>query len=152
MTAYDPRTGSLWAGGITFTDPRSIFVARKPPGAAFEPAVQIHQGDFYDKGWLAAGPAPGQPATTRLYVAYNLGLQARLTSSPFASADADWPGFEQFLGDYMGLALAGDRVVAVYPSTRDGDLDVLAQTIRVVGSQIFADGFESGTTAAWSAA
>ena len=36
----------------------------------------IHDGTFIDKGWLAAGPAPGVPDSTRLYVAYNLGLQA----------------------------------------------------------------------------
>lgn len=346
MTAYDPRTGSLWAGGITFLPPpRNIFVARKPPGStSFEPAVLIHQGDSYDKGWLAAGPAPGQPDTTRLYVAYSLGLQVsqdlgatwsairpldfgvgylprigpqgelyvaywaygtgvmlqrsfdegqtlsdpieiatrmdvwgltestrfpgrfrvpplsylavdpndgtlyavyfdttalvagqanvdlyltrsedqgdtwttpqvingdgdppgdqlfpwlevgangrlhllfldsrhtvqddddvngffdvyyatsddhgeswtevRLTPGPFNSADADWPGFEQFLGDFMGLTVADDHAVAVYPSTQDGDLDIFARTIRVEEPLIFADGFETGTTEAWSA-
>ena len=29
---------------------------------------------FVDKGWMAAGPRPGEPDSTRLYIAYNAGI------------------------------------------------------------------------------
>lgn len=343
MSAYDPRTGTFWVGGIVFFD-GSIFVARKAPGASsLEAPVVIQQGVALDKGWLAAGPAPGNPSQTRLYVAYNLGLQTstdlgstwsevtpltfglayhprvgplgelyisfwdfddgiflqrsfdggatlsapiriatrvdtwgtqdgsrfpgrfrvpplaylaidpnngtlfcvyfdttalvadqanidlyltrssdqgatwttpqainsdgsppgdqfhpwlevdargrlhllfydsrhtvqnddaidgrfdvyyalstddgqswqeqRLTAAPFSSAETAWPGFpdEQFLGDFQGLAVAGNRVTAVYASTQNGDLDIFAQALSV--GEIFTGGFESGDFSAWS--
>ena len=76
MTAYDPRTGYLWVGGVTFFPGGNLYVARKAPGAStFEPTVTISDDNNFDKPWLAAGPAPGKPNSTRLYVAYNLGLQ-----------------------------------------------------------------------------
>ncbi len=74
MTAFDPRTGDLWIGGTAFFD--AIFIARKIPGStSFEPPVIAHQGAFVDKGWLAAGPPPGDPASTHLYLAHNEGFQ-----------------------------------------------------------------------------
>ena len=76
MTAYDPRTGNLWVGGISFFPARSVFVARKRPGAAdLDPVVVLLEDQVFDKGFLAAGPVPGNPNSTRLYAAYNLGLQ-----------------------------------------------------------------------------
>lgn len=75
MTAWDPRTGTLWAGGIAFAPNGGVFVARKPPGQpAFEPAVMAAISGYADKGWMAAGPAPDDPDSTRLYIAYNEGL------------------------------------------------------------------------------
>lgn len=79
MTAYDPRTGNMWVGGSTFSSAPSagnIFIARKPPGAAeIEPVVFINEGFYFDRGVLAVGPAPGNPDSTRLYVAHIQGLQ-----------------------------------------------------------------------------
>jgi hypothetical protein len=76
MTAVDPRTGTLWVGAISFASNGGLFVARKQPGAAvFEPAVMTLASGSADKGWLAAGRRPSDPDSTRLYVAYNLGLQ-----------------------------------------------------------------------------
>ncbi len=342
MTAYDPRTGNLWVGGVTFFQGGNIFVARKAPGAStLDPVVVINDQNNFDKGWLAAGRGPDSPNTTNLYVAYNLGLQistdlgttwsgvqkldpgiaqqprigpmgelyiaywdfddgvllqrsfdggttisppitmaqrmdvwgtqdgsrfpgrfrvpslsylavdpnngtlycvyfdttgvvdgqanidlyftrsqdrgdtwttprvingdsdppgdqfypwlevdtngrlhllyldtrhtaqlddtvngmfdayyatsanggdswieARLTPTSFTSSDATWPGFEQFLGDFVGLSVAGDQILAVYPATINGDLDIFAQTIQL-DETIFADGFESGDTSSW---
>ncbi len=77
MTAADPRTGALWAGGITFASNGGIFCARKEPGSAtFEPVVMINTGSGIDKGWMAAGPDPADPTgATRVYCAYNFGSQ-----------------------------------------------------------------------------
>lgn len=79
MVAYDPRTGHQWVGGVLFgyVNQRDgeLYLARRQPGSNnFLPAVSIHVDNFIDKPLLAAGPRPGLPATTRLYVAYNLGL------------------------------------------------------------------------------
>ncbi len=75
MTAYDNRTGTLWAGGISFAGNGGVFVARKPPGqATFEPSVMARATGGADKGWMAAGPAPGDPGATRVYITYCEGL------------------------------------------------------------------------------
>ena len=75
MSAFDDRTGTLWVGAISFADNGGIFVARKEPGSAsFTQSVMAHITADADKCWMAAGPRPGQPESTRLYIAYNLGL------------------------------------------------------------------------------
>ena len=80
MTARDARTGYQWVGGILFgyvsNIPSRIWVSRRAPGApGFQAPVEIHSEPFIDKGLLAAGPRPGLPNSTRLYVTYNLGIQ-----------------------------------------------------------------------------
>ncbi len=79
MTAVDVRTGTLWAGAIAFAleagEVGGLYVARKDPGATtFGPPVIAASG-FRDKGWMAAGPLPGQPDTTRLHLAHADGYQ-----------------------------------------------------------------------------
>lgn len=76
MTATDPRTGTVWIGAISFDSNGGAFVARKQPGTGvFDPPVLTLASGVADKGWMAAGPRPAEPNTTRLYLAYNLGLQ-----------------------------------------------------------------------------
>jgi hypothetical protein len=75
MTAYDNRTGYMWAGAISFSGNGGIYVARKAPGATeFEPAVMARASGGTDKCWMVAGPIPGDPDTTRLYIGYNEGV------------------------------------------------------------------------------
>jgi len=74
MTAFDPRTGTIWAGAISWGNTHCLYVARKNPGdTEFQPSVAARLG-YLDKCWMAAGPRPGLPDTTRLYVAYNEGV------------------------------------------------------------------------------
>lgn len=74
MTAWDDRTGTLFAGGIAFSG-GGLYVARKRPGESdFDPAVVARPGSGIDKCWMAAGPLPGVPDSTRVYVGYNQGL------------------------------------------------------------------------------
>ena len=74
MVAHDDRTGTLWAGAISFTGNGGIYVARLDPGDEdFQPSVMADIGSV-DKGWMAAGPRPGNPDSTRLYCAYNVGI------------------------------------------------------------------------------
>lgn len=80
MTAVDPRTGNSWAGGITFNSTQShLFAARRTPGgSSFGTPSMIRTNTNLDKALMAAGPRPGLPQTTRLYVAYT-------TFGPFAA-------------------------------------------------------------------
>ncbi|MCP3958203.1 MAG: hypothetical protein GY719_10160 [bacterium] len=117
MTAYDPRTGFMWAGAITFGSPGNIYVARKAPGAAvFDPVVFVHQENLLDKGWMAAGPAPGDPSATRLYVTYNLGLQAS------ADLGATWSGILplDFGVGYLPRVGPGGELYIAYWDFEDG--------------------------------
>lgn len=73
MLAADPRTGNIWIGGVAFSG--GIFVARKGPAdSTFNPSVIAVEDNFADKPFMTAGPVPGDPDSTRLYVASNLGL------------------------------------------------------------------------------
>jgi hypothetical protein len=74
MVAHDDRTGTLWAGAMSFWTGGGIYVARMDPGETFfQPSVMAEIG-YVDKGWMAAGIRPGEPDSTRLYCAYNLGI------------------------------------------------------------------------------
>ncbi len=74
MTCYDDRTGTLWAGGMSFSGNGGIFVARKAPGSStFTAPVMARISGGVDKGWMAAGPAPGNPNSTVVYCTYNEG-------------------------------------------------------------------------------
>ncbi len=76
MTCYDNRTGTLWAGGMSWTGNGGVFVARKNPGAStFQPSVMTIVDGGIDKGWLAAGIVPGNPDSTRVYHTFNYGSQ-----------------------------------------------------------------------------
>ena len=75
FTAFDDRTGTLWAGAISFASNGGLYVARLDPDQTeFAPSVMADVGGGIDKGWMAVGTAPGVPDSTRLYIAYNLGV------------------------------------------------------------------------------
>ena len=79
--------------------------------------------------------------------------EARITPNSFGSADATWPGFEQFMGDFISVTPDPDptneTAWVAYPATFDGDLDIYVQRIEA-GPEIFLDGFESGDVTRWS--
>ncbi len=75
FTAFDDRTGTLWAGGMSFGGNGGVFVARLDPDQQeFNPTLMADPGGNVDKAWMAAGSMPGNPDSTRLYIAYNLGI------------------------------------------------------------------------------
>jgi len=75
MSAYDDRTGTLWAGAISFASNGGLYVARLNPGdTSFQPSVMARVTGSADKCWMCAGPRPGLPDTTRVYIAYNQGV------------------------------------------------------------------------------
>lgn len=74
MTAYDERTGTLWVGAISFAGNGGLYVARKDPGAnTFQPSIMARPTGGADKCWMGAGPLPGNPNSTVLYITYNEG-------------------------------------------------------------------------------
>lgn len=75
--------------------------------------------------------------------------EIRLTSAPWSSAPPVG-GFD-FLGDYLGLALRGDRAFPIYLA-KGGDDRVHVFTREIVPGDpaVFADGFASGDTSAWT--
>ena len=75
MAAFDPRTGTLWVGAISFASNGGIFIARKDQGATFfSQPTMARPDDFADKGWMVAGQRFNEPDTTRLFIAFNDGL------------------------------------------------------------------------------
>ncbi|MFK7959282.1 MAG: hypothetical protein AB8G96_02050, partial [Phycisphaerales bacterium] len=77
MTAWDPRTGDLYAGGISFSAGANsgLYVARKTPGAAtFQPSVMARVASGTDKPWMVVGQRPNFTNTSRVYIAYNEGV------------------------------------------------------------------------------
>lgn len=75
MAFYDARTNTLFAGAIAFGSNGGIYIARKNSGAnTFQPSVMARVSGSADKEWGCAGPLPGNPNSTRLYIAYNQGI------------------------------------------------------------------------------
>jgi hypothetical protein len=73
----------------------------------------------------------------------------RLTAASFTPVLPSEGGAAAFIGDYNGIAAGGGRVFPFYQDARRGEQDVWISTLPLA---LFADGFESGDTAAWSAA
>lgn len=73
----------------------------------------------------------------------------RITAASFTPVLPSEGGAAAFIGDYNGIAAGGGRVLPFYQDSRRGEQDVW---IAVLPLALFADGFESGDTAAWSAA
>lgn len=75
MAFVDPRTGTVFAGAISFAANGGIYIARKNPGQnTFQPSIMARVNGSTDKEWGCAGPIPGNPNSTRLYIAYNQGV------------------------------------------------------------------------------
>lgn len=73
FTIYDPRSGTIWAGGMSFASNGGIFVARRNPGQnTFQPPVMAYTGST-DKTWGAAGPSFLNNNNTMLYVSHQQG-------------------------------------------------------------------------------
>ncbi|MBS1723576.1 MAG: exo-alpha-sialidase [Armatimonadetes bacterium] len=75
MACYDKRTNTLFAGAMAFGSNGGIYIARKNAGQnSFSTAVMARINGSVDKGWMDAGPLPGNPNSTRLYITFNQGV------------------------------------------------------------------------------
>ena len=99
--------------------------------------------DPFERQHVAAGPLPvdGRHPEARIDAYYTVSADGgatwsehRLTPQPFTTGITfpDWI-LPQFIGDYNGLAVAGDRVYPVYMSTQNGDADIFTHTISLAG-------------------
>ncbi len=112
MTAYDPRTGTLWVGAISFAGNGGLYVARKDPGDDFfQPSVIADAGGNIDKCWMVAGRNRLTPNSTRLYIAYNLGV---IRSSDFGDSWTDPVTLGQGLGFLPRIGPTGELYVAYW--------------------------------------
>lgn len=75
FTAFDDRTGTLWAGAISFGDNGGLYVARLDPGETqLNTPVMADIDGGVDKAWMVTGPTPDDLEKTRLYITYNFGI------------------------------------------------------------------------------
>jgi len=119
MTAYCNRTGTLWVGGISFSGNGGIFVARKDPSdVAFQAPVMARISGAVDKGWMAAGPTPGMPNQTHLYVAYNEGL---ISSADMGATWTPPASLGTGLGFIPKVGPAGELYIGYWDTTGAAD-------------------------------
>lgn len=74
MAAADPRTGTMWVGGISYGTGGGVYVARLDPTAtAFSATKMARLSASADRAAMATGPKPGDANSTRLYITFNEG-------------------------------------------------------------------------------
>jgi len=143
--------------GDTWTVPAVIAAGGEPSGDQFFPWLEVDTSGrihllYYDTGnhvqhdWDPSGLIDAYYAFSDdrgdSWTTY------RLTPASFDSGLTG--GGSQFIGDYSGLGLGGNRVYPVYMSTQNGDPDIFTHVVVTLRPPLFADGFESGDTSAWS--
>ena len=118
MTAYDDRTGNLWAGAISFAGNGGIYVARKGPNdSSFGASVMAEVSGGADKGWMAAGPAPDNANLTHLYIGYNEGL---LVSTNEGNSFTGPIGFPEFGLGWLPRVGPNGELYLAYWDVSDG--------------------------------
>jgi Flp pilus assembly protein TadD len=145
-------------GGLTWSIPIVIHGDSTPPRDQFTPWIEVGADGrlhvvFFDTRRIPQLDADPNGFVDLYYATSTDGgatwSEKRVNVEPLESQFAEWQSLtEQFLGDYLGLHVMGNRVRLVYPVTTGGDLDIVTQVLDF--DHIFQDGFESGTTAAWS--
>ena len=135
--------------GATWSTPTVVNGDADPPGDQFLPWIEVDAAGRVHLIFFDTRNTPqlddAEDAQVDVYhsVSADRGVtwtESRLTQEPFGTAVIAWPiaGQPQFLGDYLGLATAGDRTWAIYPSTENGDLDVFVREI-IVGTPAFPE-------------
>jgi hypothetical protein len=130
--------------GTTWSAPQVINGDGDPPGDQFFPWIEVDRKGrlhlvFYDtRNTDQEDGAPEAWIDAYYAVSADRGAtwsEHRLTERPFTSG-APHPSWlaSQFLGDYNGLSVAGDRAYPVYVSTQNGDADVFSHAITLGGA------------------
>jgi Flp pilus assembly protein TadD len=144
--------------GASWSSPMVISADQDPPGDQFFPWLEVDQRGrlhllYYDTGLtIQDDTAPNAWIDAFYAVSEDRGAtwtRHRLTASSFDSALTDL-GNGQFIGDYLGMGVDGDRAWPVYLSTEFVVGGLYTHEITLA-APIFADDFESGDTGAWSA-
>lgn len=129
--------------GTTWSEPKVLNSDGDLPADQFFPWIEVDaQGRlhlvFYDTRNTAQGDDAPE-AWIDAYYAVSLDGGAtwsehRLTPASFTTG-ITFPSWilPQFIGDYNGLAVAGNRVYPVYMSTQNGDADIFTHAITLSG-------------------
>ena len=144
--------------GDSWTTPRILGPVGGQPGDQFFPWLEVDDDGhlhmvFFDTRNTAQTDEDASAFIDAYYATSadrgDTWTETRLTSIPWDSA-TEQDSFNQFIGDYLGLAIAGKNVFPVYLSSQNGDSDVFTHLVDASGPPLFSDGFESGDTSAWS--
>ncbi|MCB1032761.1 MAG: tetratricopeptide repeat protein [Acidobacteria bacterium] len=148
--------------GDTWTTPRIVGPAEGQPGDQFFPWLEVDAAGRLHMVFLDTRNAAQSDASASAWIdAYyatssdqgDTWTEFRLTPASWNSATEEQQG-TQFIGDYMGLALAGHPAVPaafpVYLSSQNGDSDIFTHVVGTDPVPFFSDGFESGDLGAWS--
>ncbi|MBU0638553.1 MAG: hypothetical protein KKB50_06785 [Planctomycetes bacterium] len=124
--------------GTNWTTPVVINGDANPPGDQFWPWLEVDQQGrihvlFYDTRHTVQSDNTEHGMFDAYYMASNDGgaswAEYRLTPQPFDSYYDGLPRSSQFMGDYLGLAVAGNRVYPCYPDSQNLDTDVYTNVI-----------------------
>lgn len=137
-------TMSTNRGGI-WTNPVNLGIDEVNDGDQFFPWLEVDEAGtlhllYYDTQNTVQDDTDDN-AFIDAYYAYSSDRGAtwtreRLTSSPFNS-QFDGFGSPQFIGDYLGLGYAGNKVYPCYLSTQNGDSDVFVHEITTPPAPVF---------------
>ena len=139
--------------GTTWSVPKIVAANGHAPGDQFFPWIEVdHHGRlhllFFDtRNTQQPDTDDRGDALIDTYYAFSENggdtwREFRLTPHSFSSADTGSAGDTQFLGDYVGLAIADTTVIPCYPDTHGGDPDVYVHRITFPR----ADGDRDGDT------
>lgn len=124
--------------GATWTPPVVINQDGDPPGDQFWPWIEVDAGGtlhmvFYDTRHTDQDDDAIHGMIDAYYACSDDGGETwseyRLTPESFDSYDDGLDRPDQFLGDYLGLTVAGERVYPCYLSTQNGDADIFTNVI-----------------------
>ena len=162
--------------GIAANNHARIQVAYSRDGGATWNTSTPHETDDMDtvdrwNHWLAVGPdgtvhtvfydTRNDPTRASVDLYWSTSTDGAVTWNPPVKLTSEIsPHMEDFFqfGDYNGLDVVMSELIAVFTDNRNEggggtdspDIYAAGQTVTGGGDQIFADGFESGNTGAWT--
>jgi len=126
--------------GSNWSTPQVVNSDADPAGDQFWSWLEVDQQGRLHTCWLdSRHTVQDDDALHGMFDAYyaisedggDTWTEYRLTEEPFDSYNAG--GSSQFLGDYMGLGVGGNRVYPCYVSTQEGSPDIFTNVITVSG-------------------
>jgi hypothetical protein len=137
--------------GDTWTTPKIINGDTVPPGDQFWPWVDVDRQGGIHVHYLDSRHTPQADGNIQdgwfdSYYNYsadggNTWTEARLTPASWNSLNDGLPrGTSQFIGDYTGLALAGNKAYPCYISCQNGDSDIFVNVVSFGLGDLNCDG------------
>lgn len=126
--------------GTSWTTPKVINKDNNPPGDQFWPWIEADkQGNLHVVFLDSRHTNQNDGVVNGMFDAYYAfsgdngatWQEHRLTPNSFNSNNDGLNRGNQFLGDYMGLAVSGNRVWPCYLSSQNGDTDIYTHVIQI---------------------